>query len=181
VSSPNVAASAQPERTEALRSLGELARRLVADNTEVEFYFLGGAVLYQAFAAAPGTARVTAMFRPARVVTRAASVVAEAEGLPESWLARAVPAALSDASRSGDYVELPGLRAFAPRPEYVLAMKCAAMRLGDDFRETEDVRYVLRSMNLSSAEEALSLVSRYFSERQLAPDTRERLEALTRP
>ena len=91
---------------------------------------------------------------------------------------RTVRAALSDGAGKGDYVALAGLRAFAAPPEYVLAMKCAAMSLGEEFRETEDIRYVWRSMNLSTAEEALAIVSRYFTERQLPADIRERLEAL---
>jgi hypothetical protein len=171
-------ALAPSERAEALRILQALARHLLSTNSEVEFYFVGGAVMYQAFVADPGTARVKAMFRPAEVVRHAAREVAEAEGLPDGWLHRTVRAVLSDGAGQGDYVALPGLRAFVARPEYVLAMKCGAMLLGEEFRETEDVRYVLRSMNVSTPEEALSLVSRYFTERQLAPDTRERLEAL---
>ena len=167
------------ERAGAFRHLEELGRRLAFTDTEVEFYFLGGAVIYQAFAARPGTARVGAMFRPADTVRRAARDVAEREGLPEGWLARAVRSALGDGAGRGAYVDLLNVRAFAALPEYVLAVKCAAMRLGDDFHEADDVRYVLRAMNLATAGEALAVVGRYFTERQLAPGTRERLEALT--
>lgn len=171
--------SGAEERSQALRILELLDTKLADQQTEVEFYFLGGAVIYQAFAAEPGTAQASAMFRSAEVVRQGASEVAEEEGLPEAWMHRTVRAALADGAGQGGYVELGHLRAFAALPEYVLAMKCAAKRLGEDFRETEDVRYVLRSMNVSSADEALSIVSRYFTERQLAPDTRARLEALT--
>ena len=178
MSVPAAEVGSDAERSEALRILDRLARRLLSTNTEVEFYFLGGAVIYQAFVAEPGTARVTAMFRSSEVVRQAAQEVAEAEGLPGGWMHRTVRAALSDGAGKGDYVALAGLRAFAAPPEYVLAMKCAAMSLGEEFRETEDIRYVWRSMNLSTAEEALAIVSRYFTERQLPADIRERLEAL---
>jgi len=167
------------ERSEAVAALELLARRLAASNTEVEFYFLGGAVLYQAFAGRPGTARVTAMYRPAEAVQQAATEVAETVGLSEGWMHRAVRSALADGAGQGEYLEIPNLRAFVARPEYVLAMKCGAMRLGDEFQEVEDVRYVLRSMNVTSADEALTLVSRYFTERQLPADVRQQLEALT--
>ena len=70
---------------------------------------------------------------------------------------------------------------FVPVPDYVLAIKCAAMRLGDGFHELDDIRHVLRVMEVTSADLALSIVGRYFTERQLAPDTRARIEALFAP
>lgn len=39
------------------------------------------------------------------------------------------------------YLERPHLRVFVARPEYLLAMKCASMRLAEEFRDLEDVRY----------------------------------------
>lgn len=170
--------SDRAEHLESLRLLEKLGELLASDNTEVEFYFLSGAVIFQAFAARPGTARIDAMFRPAETVRLAASEVAETEGATEGWLHRCVRSALSDGAEPRRYVELSNVRAFVARPEYVLAMKCAAMRLGDAFREAEDVRFILRAMNLTSAAEALSVVSLYFAERQLAPDTESRLEDL---
>ena len=38
------------------------------------------------------------------------------------------------------FLELPNLRVYEARPEYLLAMKCAAMRLGEEFRDLDDVR-----------------------------------------
>lgn len=162
-----------------LSLLRAVSARLERAKTEVEFYFLGGAVLYQAFNADPKTAHVGSMLRPASVVRDAARDVAAREGVPEDWLPWSVRRVLSgEVAGAGTYLELRHLRAFVPLPGYVLAVKCAAMRLGEDFRETEDVRYVLRAMNLTSADEALSVVLRYFTDRQLVPDTRLRLERL---
>jgi hypothetical protein len=170
--------STDQERVEAARLLGKLGAALASSDTEVEFYFVSGAVIFQAFAAHPGTAQVTAMFRPAETVRLAASAVAQGEGVSEGWLHRSVRAALSDGADPTRYVELPNVRAFVALPEYVLAIKSAAMCLGDAFREAEDLRFILRAMNLASAAEALSIVSRYFTDRQLASDTESRLQAL---
>jgi hypothetical protein len=41
-------------------------------------------------------------------------------------------------------------------------MKCAAMRLGEEFHDLDDVRYLLRYLNITSVEEALEIVTRYF-------------------
>ena len=62
----------------------------------------------------------------------------------------------------------------------MLALKCAAMRLGDDFREKEDLRYLLRAMNLSTADAAIAAVAPYVAERHLLPDVRARLNDLLR-
>lgn len=64
------------------------------------------------------------------------------------------------------------------RPTYLLAMKCAAMRLGEEFHDLDDVRYLLRYLNISTANEALDVVTRYFDETQLPARTRLALEEL---
>lgn len=168
----------EAERLEAERHLERLAAILASSDIEVEFYFVRGAVIFQAFAARPETAHVDAMFRPAESIRAAARQVAESENLPERWLHRSVGAALSDGADPSRYVELPRVRAFVAPPEYVLAIKTAAMRLGEAFRETEDVRFLARAMNLTSAAEARSIVARYFTDRQLPADTHARLQTL---
>jgi hypothetical protein len=70
------------------------------------------------------------------------------------------------------------LRLFVARPAYLLAMKCAAMRLGEEFRDLDDVRYLLRYLDIRSAEQALAVVTKYFDESQLLPKTRLALEGL---
>ena len=76
------------------------------------------------------------------------------------------------------YLELPNLKVFVARPAYLLAMKCAALRLGEEFHDLEDVRFLLRYLDISTVEEALAVVTRYFDERQLRPKTRLALEEL---
>lgn len=57
-------------------------------------------------------------------------------------------------------------------------MKCASMRLGEEFHDLDDVRYLLRYLNISTVEEALAVVTRYFAEEQLPPKSRLALEEL---
>ena len=61
---------------------------------------------------------------------------------------------------------------------YLLAMKCAAMRLGEEFHDLDDVRYLLRHLDISSVDDALAVVGRYFDDAQLRPKTRLALEEL---
>lgn len=161
------------DRPKVLDHLADLGRELQLAGIEVEFYFAGGALLSQAFAADPGTARVSALFRPVDAVRASVEALAARHGLSTHWLPEAARALLGGGpgGRRVQYVELPGIRLFEPVPEHALAVKCAAMRLGEEFHEHEDVRYLLRAMNVTSTDVALSLVGRYLEERQLAPDT----------
>ena len=57
-------------------------------------------------------------------------------------------------------------------------MKCAALRLGEEAVSLVDIRYLLRYLNLSTSDDALGVVDRYFGERQLPADIRETLDHL---
>ncbi len=57
-------------------------------------------------------------------------------------------------------------------------MKCAAMRLGEEFHDLDDVRYLLRYLNITGVEEALKVVTRYLEAERLPPKTRLALEEL---
>lgn len=57
-------------------------------------------------------------------------------------------------------------------------MKCAAMRLAEEFRDVDDVRYLLRYLNVTTADHALEIVTQYFDEDRLMPNTRLALEEL---
>jgi hypothetical protein len=138
--------------------------------------------MLQAFAASPGTAHVSAMFRPAGPVRDAVAEVARTAGVSEGWVQDAVRRVLGSGAGCGGatpgYVDLPHVRVFEPLPAYVLAIKCAAMRLKDDFQELDDVRFLLRALNITSTEHALEVIVPYFATRQLTEDTRINLEAI---
>ena len=57
-------------------------------------------------------------------------------------------------------------------------MKCAALRLGAAFHDLDDVRFLLRYLNISAADDAMRIVTQYFDEIQLLPKTRLALEEL---
>ncbi len=66
-------------------------------------------------------------------------------------------------------------------PEYLLAMKCASMRLGEEFHDLDDVRYLLRYLNIDRPDDAMAIVLQYYDDSQLLPKTRLALEALLSP
>lgn len=162
-----------------IRRLLELLDAALAEEDAVgEVYLVGGAVMCLVLDARPATRDVDAFFRPTKLIREAAARVADRAGVPRSWLNDAVKAFLSPRGDFDPYLELPHLRVFVARPEYLLAMKCASMRLGEEFQDLDDVRFLLRYLNLTSADEALEIVTRYFDEKQLLPKTRLALEEL---
>lgn len=147
-------------------------------SVEGEIYLVGGAVMCLALNARPATRDVDAFFRPAGVIRNAAARVAAQVGVADNWLNDAVKGFLSPRGDFDPYLELDHLRVFVARPEYLLAMKCASMRLGEEFHDLDDVRYLLRYLNVSTVTEALALITLYFDEAQLPVKTRLALEEL---
>ena len=160
------------------RLLELLDAELAEEEIVGEVYLVGGAVMCLVLDARPATRDVDAFFRPTRLIRQAAARVADRAGISHGWLNDAVKAFLSPHGDFDPYIELPHLRVFVARPEYLLAMKCASMRLGEEFQDLDDVRFLLRYLNLSTAEEALGIVTRYFDEDQLLPKTRLALQEL---
>jgi hypothetical protein len=160
------------------RLLDLLDAELAAAKIEGEVYLVGGAVMCLALDAREATRDVDAFFRPTRLIREAAARVAGRAGVPESWLNDAVKGYLSPRGEYDPFLELSNLRVFVARPDYLLAMKCIAMRLGEEFRDLDDIRFLLRYLNISSADEALGIVLRYFDADQILPKTRFALEEL---
>lgn len=168
----------QLTRAEIRRLFELLNAEFASEAVEGEVYVVGGAVMCLALDVRPATRDVGAFFRPTRLVRQAAARVAVRAGVPENWLNDAVKGFLSPRGDFDAYLELPHLRVFVARPEYLLAMKCASMRLGEEFHDLDDVRYLLRYLNVSTASEALDIIARYFDEEHLQPKTRLALEEL---
>ena len=146
-----------------------------------EVYLAGGAVMCLVFDARRSTKDIDAFFRPAKEVRAAAQRVALATGMPGDWLNDAVKGYLSDRGDFHPYLELSNLRVLTASPEYLLAMKCLAMRLGEEFHDEEDVRFLLRYLNLADYRTALEIVTRYYPAERLPQKTLYALEEMLAP
>ena len=155
-----------------------LDERLARDDVIGELYVVGGAVMCLAFDARPSTADIDAVYVPKEAVRKAARQLAADEGISENWLNDAVKGFLSDRADFSPWLELEHLKVHIPLPEYLLAMKCLALRLGPEFRDEEDVRYLLRYLNVERAEDALAIVERYYPADRIPPKTRFALEEI---
>lgn len=160
------------------RLFGLLNDELAARDTLGEVYVVGGAVMCLALDARAATRHVDAFFKPAKMVREAAARVAARADVPETWLNDAAKGFLGARGEFSPYLELTHLRLFTATLPYLLAMKCMAMRLGEEFHDVDDVRYLLRALNIRTLSDALEIVTRYFDEPGLPPKTRFALEEI---
>jgi hypothetical protein len=146
-----------------IRRLFELlAGELRRTGTEGELFLVGGAVMCLAYAARPSTQDVDALFRPARQVREAAARVAVQAGVQPDWLNDGVKGFLSEHGEFRDFLELDHLRVMVAQPEYLLAMKCLALRIGAESHDEDDVRYLLRHLGIGTYEQAIAVVTRFY-------------------
>jgi hypothetical protein len=157
---------------------GLLDEELRAADVIGELHVVGGAVMCLVFGARDATRDVDALMRPAAAVRAAAARVADAVGEQSDWLNDAVVGFLTPTAEFDPFLELPNLRVFVARPEYLLALKCAAMRLGGEFHDLDDVRFLLRALNITTSAGALEVITQYVDEARLQPKARFALEEL---
>ena len=132
------------------------------------------------FRAREATRDIDALFEPTEAVREAAARVAARTGVPANWLNDAVKVFLGpiNAFASPPYLELSHLRVFVAQPQYLLALKCASMRLGPEFHDEDDIRYLLRYLNIETLAEAIAIVEQYVPPDQIPAKTRYALEEL---
>jgi hypothetical protein len=146
-----------------LRRLFDLLNEeLRRSGTQGELFLVGGAVMCLAYAARPSTQDVDALFRPPAQVREAAARVAVRAKLKVDWLNDGVKGFLSAQGDFTPYLELDHLRIMVAQPEYLLAMKCLAMRIGPEFHDEDDVRYLLRLLEITSYQNAVTVISKYY-------------------
>jgi hypothetical protein len=146
-----------------LRRLFELLNdELRRSGTRGELFLVGGAVMCLAYAARPSTQDVDALFRPPAQVREAAARVAARAKVKADWLNDGVKGFVSAQGEFAPFLELDHLRVMVALPEYLLAMKCLAMRIGAEFHDEDDVRYLLRHLDLRTQDKALAVITKYY-------------------
>ena len=144
------------------RLFGLLNEELRRARIEGELFLVGGAVMCLAYTARPSTQDVDGLFRPAREVRDAAARVAVQAGVQPDWLNDGVKAFLSERGEFILFLELDHLRVMVAQPEYLLAMKCLSLRIGAEFHDEDDVRYLLRHLNIGGYNEAVAAITRFY-------------------
>jgi hypothetical protein len=165
-------------RADIRRLLQLLNEDLRRTDTQAELFLVGGAVMCLAYDARASTQDVDALFRPPALVREAAARVAAHVNLDPRWLNDAVKGYLSEHADFAPFLELDHLRVMIAQPEYLLAMKCLAMRIGAEFHDEADVRYLLRHLDIESYDRALAVITKYYPLDRFPQKTRYALEEI---
>ncbi|MGH8294138.1 MAG: hypothetical protein ACRETZ_01340 [Steroidobacteraceae bacterium] len=173
----------QPLSRAAIRRLLEMLNEdLRQTGAHGEVFLVGGAVMCLAYGARESTQDLDALFRPATSVREAAARVAVRANLDAHWLNDAVKGYLSKHADFAPFLELDHLDVMVAQPEYLLAMKCLAMRIGAEFHDEADVRYLLRHLDIDSYDRALAVITKYYPVARFPQKTLYALEEiLTKP
>jgi hypothetical protein len=146
-----------------VRRLFELLNdELRASDAKAELFLAGGAVMCLVYNARPSTQDVDAVFKPSGEVRKAAARAASRAGVNPDWLNDGVKAFLSAQGEFAPFLEYDHLNVMVALPEYMLAMKCLAMGIGAEFHDEDDVRYLLRHLDIRSYEKAITITAKYF-------------------
>lgn len=151
---------------------GKLAqRRLVG-----EVHVFGGAAMVLVFDSRAATRDVDALFKPDGPMLAAAKEVADELGLPASWLNNQASSYVSGRVGRGTPVyDHPNLRVLSTPLEHLLAMKVRAARAT---RDADDVRVLLRALEIDQVTEVTKVVAKYFPDEPLSDRSRQLLEDL---
>jgi hypothetical protein len=163
-------------RGEIVRALQTLGDELSIRGVRGQIFIVGGAAMALAYSTRRVTKDIDAVFEPKSSIYEAATKVAEDLGLPEDWLNDAAKGFMPGTDEEPRPVpEIKGIEITTASPQYLLVMKLMAMRFGED---DEDIQVLIRECGLSSAEQALDLVTRFYPTQEPPPKTRFFLEQL---
>jgi len=166
-----------------LSAFQSLSDELGQQGVTGEICLCGGAVMVVAFAARLSTKDVDAIFQPAHLVRELARRIAEEQGLPANWLNDGVKGFVSARhdTTAGGLPQFPHLRLTMPVPEYLLAMKCMAARVGGaagELSDVPDIVFLVRHLELKSAKDVLDLVAQYYPANRIPVRTQYLIEGL---
>jgi hypothetical protein len=160
------------------RLLDLLNEDLRKSNIKAELFLVGGAVMCLAYSARPSTQDIDAVFRPPAQVREAAARVAARARVKPDWLNDGVKGFMSAQGEFAPFLELDHLRVMVAQPEYLLAMKCLSMRIGAEFHDEDDIRYLLRHLDIRSSQQAIAIVTKYYPLERFPQKTLYALEEL---
>ena len=170
-------------REQILAALRALSDELGKQDTTGEICLFGGTVMVLAFTARLTTKDVDGLFQPAQTIRALAQRIAEEQHLPSHWLNDGVKGFVSarHETTAGNLPQFPRLRLTMPVPEYLLAMKCMAARIGgttDEPSDVADITFLIRHLKLKSAEQVLELLGHYYPASRIPVKTQYLVEGL---
>jgi hypothetical protein len=155
--------------------LSEINDELAAQDVIGEICVYGGAAMCLAFKARPATKDVDAIFEPVKIIRGAIIKIAEKYGLNDGWLNFAVRIFVVEHEKEILF-DFSNLKIYAPTADYLLAMKVLALR-AESFDAT-DVEFLIKRLDLKTAEDVLNIVANYYPKKEIKPETKFQIEEI---
>ena len=164
------------EITGALEDLGRMAQDA---NVTVDLAIYGGSAIALEWGFRTTTKDVDVVIQNSSAFfLDAARRIALARGWQENWINDAVKGFVSsqgDHRMFAEYMDATrqsGLRVFVPTAEYLLAMKCMAMRIDNaDNNDVSDIKHLLVDLGLKTTDDVLKIVEKYYPQNKISPKT----------
>ena len=156
----------------------ELNDELCGMEIRGDVFIVGGAAMTVAYQVRPSTRDVDGIFHPSSEIRAAVARVADRhDGLAPDWLNDAVKGFLpgEDTGITRVIYENTCLTVRAGSSEYLLATKLLASRVG---RDEEDILFLFDECGLTTLEDALSLLERFYPGRPVEAKVQFMLEEL---
>jgi hypothetical protein len=179
-------------RDDIVQAFGIMGTYLAARNTLGEIALYGGGAIMLRFEWRKSSQDVDAVVISEGnhgLIRAAADHAAREMKLERSWFSENVSVYASTVETAADFSLTgmypangrPGLRVIAARPDYLLAMKLAALRRTTvDDRDLKDAGRLAAAIGLSTAEDLKALHARFFPKDELPPIVLLRLPELVR-
>jgi Nucleotidyltransferase of unknown function (DUF6036) len=162
-------------REEIQTYLNALNDEMATQDAVGELCLFGGTVMCLVYQARPSTKDVDAIFVPTQAIRAAAQKVATTYNLPDDWLNDAVKGFVVP-HQQRIFWDFSHLKVYIPEPDYLLAMKAMAARF--DTQDADDVKYLIRHLQLQSAEAVFQIIENYYPRQQIRPATRYFVEEI---
>jgi hypothetical protein len=168
-----------------LDAFDQIGRAAVEAGTKLQIAVYGGSALMLAsnFRFATEDVDVSKLEHPLpEWLSAVVNEIARKNQWPDDWFNDGVVFHLSSLADHGDHLEFgtfprdgtpPGLVVSVPSAEYLLALKLKALRVMDPVRgETErlDILNLMKVVGISTAEQAIALLGRYFPVSAASPE-----------
>ncbi len=154
----------------------ELNERLKAQGEVGEIGIIGGAVMCLVYQCRTATRDIDAVFKPANLIRKIASEMADAYSLNPNWLNDAAKGYIQNPIQKEDIIHLSNLRIWAPEPQYMLAMKCMSARW--DTHDREDVIFLIQFLKIKTEKEVFRLIESYYPKKTIPPKTQFFIEEI---
>jgi hypothetical protein len=165
-------------RERILDLFAELDAELCRAGVRGDVFVVGGAAMTVAYDARPATRDVDGIWHPSTEIRHAAAqVAARHDDIDTDWLNDAVKGFLPTGDPRPTIVVYEGecLTVSVPSPEYLLATKLLASRVG---RDEDDILLLFKLCGLTTVDQGLDLIERYYPGRPFEAKVRFYLEEL---